>query len=1005
MNNIHAQYSNANSKHLATIKSKTKKPKSITLKNSRNNQHKQHLTPVTTQEIQKQKPEQEPEQKPEQEPEQEPEQKPEQKPEPEPEPEPIKTKTNESLFQEIGILDPLGKNLNPLTNKPYENLYFDKEKKTYANYAEIWTNFPMYEDTLKKQIIQTIHDKQVVLIVSGTGSGKTVLTPKYALHALNYQGKIAITNPKKIPAESAAEYAAKTLDVTLGSHIGIKHKTSNPKHFSKESKLVYCTDGHILMKFKSDPMLSDYDGIIIDEAHERGLNIDLLLLQAKELVLKRPNFKLIIMSATINETIFVNYFKHPNISFEMINALGKPHYPIEEIFYHTSFFQVNENNEITNSSDEYLKKLAELTVKVLKETHESFGDILVFVGGIGQCNEGCQLVKDLLNKDDLASDMKVYCNALTSKTPKDIQTLLIKPDLYKNLPEKYNRKVVFATNVAESSITVDGIDIVIDSGLVHVNLYYPDKNMESMEKQFISKASHKQRKGRTGRIRPGRCYNLFTENDYQRHFKEYALSNIYMSDISQYVLWFMALENVSHVDLPFSYQNIDKHAQIDINSVVSLQTYLLKLIEPPYETSVNEAIKQLYLCDAITYNEQKTRASINEKGIAMSKFPLTPNLSSMLIESYNYHCKNDMLSIVSLLSLSEMKLDKYIMALSDIYFKKENKHIEKHVLDKQYHSTLKKFAHKYGDVISLLQIYNQYYKIRYPNKPHLAGNAMDTDTDADADIESSPENDEISFNSPIVDIDHDQKDATDPNINTDKKNAKKWCEERYLKFRAFESVAQVKRELKMKLQGIINSQKENGNFPSQLFVRQELPRFSSNEENVLMALTVSNLINFVKLPNHGSSKTFQTCANSTSVTATISDNRKEFATFFDIANLKAKHGICLTLKNIFGNKKLLCFNVIPSSVMKYVKDIDKYKDIITCKLPKKSAPKHRTAKQQKHKYGQKNPLRETKRRKYTKRRDRSQRRRKHNRKYTAKYQKNRKKNRARSAKFDWMTQF
>ena len=187
------------------------------------------------------------------------------------------------LFREIGILDPKGLQLNPLTGEAYTNMYYnpnmpiDEHNPTYTFHSEIWSNFPMY--TKRMETIKAIYENQVVLIISGTGSGKTVLTPKFALHSMNYQGRIAITNPKRLPSKANAIYAAQQLDVKLGKEIGLKYKGSDSAHYSvNDAKLIYCTDGYVLARLRYDPMLSDFDCVIIDEAHERNVNIDLLLL-------------------------------------------------------------------------------------------------------------------------------------------------------------------------------------------------------------------------------------------------------------------------------------------------------------------------------------------------------------------------------------------------------------------------------------------------------------------------------------------------------------------------------------------------------------------------------------------------------------------------------------------------------------------------------------------------------------------------------------------------------
>ena len=203
------------------------------------------------------------------------------------------------------ILDIKGKNNNFLTNKPYSDEYKELAKK--------WSILPMYkENKYVKQLFKLLDENQVILLVSGTGSGKTVLVPKFVLKYILAKGlnkKVAITNPKILTTVYNAEYAAKTLDVKLGEEVGYKYKGSPPDSASDKSKLLYVTDGLILASILSgDTLLEQYQAIIIDEAHERKVQIDMLLKFLKEVSILRPDFKVIIMSATINAEVFMNGF-------------------------------------------------------------------------------------------------------------------------------------------------------------------------------------------------------------------------------------------------------------------------------------------------------------------------------------------------------------------------------------------------------------------------------------------------------------------------------------------------------------------------------------------------------------------------------------------------------------------------------------------------------------------------------------------------------------------------
>ena len=267
----------------------------------------------------------------------------------------------------------------------------------------------MYKN-IRNEAIQSIYDNQIVLVISGTGSGKTVLTPKVALHAMNYQGKILITNPKSLPSKENAEFAAKTLDVPLGQQVGYKYRGSPEGSSSKNTNLLYCTDGSVLARLKTDPYLKDYDALIIDEAHERNIRIDLLLLETKELIQRRPDFKLIIMSATINAQIFIDYFPKKEYKFGLIDAGGKPNFPVESIFLPKGS-EINkfDKNGILVNRKIWIDKMVEIIFKIIVESDS--GDILAFITGKGDIIDVCTKIKNKIKEHNNSNKNKIYwCN-------------------------------------------------------------------------------------------------------------------------------------------------------------------------------------------------------------------------------------------------------------------------------------------------------------------------------------------------------------------------------------------------------------------------------------------------------------------------------------------------------------------------------------------------------------------------------------------------------------------
>jgi len=346
-----------------------------------------------------------------------------------------------SLMEPRGILDPEGKEVNPLTGEPYQNLYTEADSfpNTYSGYAEQWKTFPVYKQ--KEEFIKSIYDNQCILLTAGTGSGKTVLVPKFLLHTLNYQGKIAITIPRKAATKGAADFAAKTLDVTLGDQVGYMVKDN--KKVSSNTKLTYATDGYILAKMKNnDPLLEEYDALIIDEAHERNINIDQILFLSKKILSVRPNFKLIIMSATIEPKLFLDYFSQFNIVH--LEADPAPNFPVKQIFLTTPVNKTAPNGEILGK--EYINKAVEIIFEnIIKKGLP--GDVLALFPGKGDCDMACQKLGDMI-KNELKKNEEfkknVFCIQLTGSSDKKTfrnsteENYAVGKKSYKNLDEYKN---------------------------------------------------------------------------------------------------------------------------------------------------------------------------------------------------------------------------------------------------------------------------------------------------------------------------------------------------------------------------------------------------------------------------------------------------------------------------------------------------------------------------------------------------------------------------------------
>jgi len=490
----------------------------------------------------------------------------------------------------IGLYDPLGLNVNPFTLLPYENLYQNdsidvksgplagqKIPKTYKNLAYSWSNLKVYE--FLNPILRSIKENQITMVKAGTGVGKTVLVPKIALQAFDFQKKVVCTVPKQIIANKNAKYSAECLDVRLGQEVGYFYMGDN--HTSEKTKLIFTTPGSLKSKITGgDPNLDEYSCIIIDEIHERSVQTDQLLLFMKDILEKRPELRVVLMSATIDLSKFKTYFA--GYTYNEIEILGKS-FEVQVTF---------EKAPLKN----WQSTAVNLIHKILTTTDE--GDILVFIksGGDGKmlCQDLERKMKNSNSKGKSGIVVKPFCTILEAKSTPADRDLAVDEFTYKNLLSEeegpYNRKVVMTTNVAESSLTVDGIVYVIDNGYSLESSYYPQENARSLIEERISKAAAEQRKGRAGRTRNGFCYRLYTEKEFEA-FPDYPVPEIQKTDLTNDIL------------------DVLNYAK----SVTNVKTFLNKLMAPPSNDFINSALNKLYALGAIS--------SLDDKGIITDMVP------------------------------------------------------------------------------------------------------------------------------------------------------------------------------------------------------------------------------------------------------------------------------------------------------------------------------------------------------------------------------------------------
>lgn len=532
----------------------------------------------------------------------------------------------------IGIFDPEGKNNNPFNNEPYSD--------EYKILSKMWSNLPGYE--YGEKFLKLLKKNDVVLIISATGSGKSVLIPKFCLHYMDYKGLTIMTLPKKQITKNTAVFGAKTLDTQLGEYVGYQYRGESRK--SDKTNLLYCTDGTIIARIKSDPLIKDVDILIIDEAHERSTNIDLILYLVKNAIKLRKEqglneLKLVIMSATIDESIFKKYFSD-EFKYDYMEMSGKPNYPIESIFL---------ENSILNKKDEYLKKGSEIILDIVKKINNEKipnGDMIFFLPSVSECKKIASDIDEKLND--------CFVMALYSGFPKDLEIFLSNAEEYKKINENYKRRIFISTNVAESSLTLENIVYVIDSGLEINILYEPNDNINLLKKELISQSNAKQRKGRTGRTNKGYCFHLYTEEELNNTHK-YPPPNIKVINLQDICLLFMKFQS----DIK------QKDALIE-----DVKKMFNELIEPPEKDYIHNgfkiSIKNNLIKDNILTNIGKL--------VIDSRLDIFPALTLLYISNINFKLFDKVLLIICILDNIKNIDDMFYF---DIEKKEKQKIIEK----------------------------------------------------------------------------------------------------------------------------------------------------------------------------------------------------------------------------------------------------------------------------------------------------------------------------------------
>ncbi|KAI0791356.1 pre-mRNA-splicing factor ATP-dependent RNA helicase PRP43 [Abortiporus biennis] len=491
--------------------------------------------------------------------------------------------------------------INPFTNQPFT--------AQYKRILESRKKLPVY--THMEEFYRMFNKSQILIMVGETGSGKTTQIPQFVCYTdlPHTKGKlVCCTQPRRVAAMSVAKRVADEMDVPLGKEVGYSIRFEDMTE-PGTTFLKYMTDGMLLREAMNDPNLNRYSTIILDEAHERTVATDILMGLLKDLARRRADLKIIVMSATLDALKFQKYFSLKQGDTAPLFKVPGRTYPVE-VFY-------------TKEPELDYVEAAMRAVLMIHRAQDP-GDILLFLTGEEEIEEACRKIQveaDDLQKQDPGSIGPLACIPLYSSLPTSQQQRIFDPPPSpRSVISPPGRKVVVSTNIAETSLTIDGIVYVIDPGFSKQKLYNPRMRVESLLVSPISKASAQQRAGRAGRTRPGKCFRLYTEKDFMTKLEEQTHPEILRSNLANTVLELAKLGIKDFVKFDY----VDAPAPETLMRALELLNYLAALDD---------------------------ESNMTPLGAIMAEFPLEPQMAKMLIVSPKFNCSNEILTIIAMLSV------------------------------------------------------------------------------------------------------------------------------------------------------------------------------------------------------------------------------------------------------------------------------------------------------------------------------------------------------------------
>ncbi|KAL3075448.1 hypothetical protein niasHS_011955 [Heterodera schachtii] len=494
-------------------------------------------------------------------------------------------------------IEPMIRNgTNPYTGNPFRDKYW----KHYAKR----TRLPIWKR--KNEFFDAMDQHKCILLEAETGSGKTTQVPQWCVewwktrhpHTRNL---VCCTQPRRLATVSVAQRVAIEMDVELGSIVGYSIRFEDVSNH--DTLLKYCTDGVLLAESSRDEMLSMYGVILLDEVHERTMITDVVMGLVKRIMRYRPELRVVVMSASLQTGTFVQYFSE--FDYLTMKISGRT-FPVE--IKHSDW-------DLTFEPNEYISKAVEKAIAIHRR--EAHGDILLFLCGQDEIERACEMLEEEAKKCRESGQLDVLPLYGSMQLEQQRKLLEAEQNHLTNAITRYRRCIV-ATNVAETSMTIDGVVYVIDPGFCKRNIYNPNSKIESLLVQHISRASAVQRAGRAGRTRPGKCFRLYTEHCYEKIMKE-IMPEIKHSNLDSVVL---------------------RLKKIGINDI-----YNFDLIDAPPLEQIQSAIRMLKDIGALDVSDEVTAL-----GEQINSLPVDPPLARMMLESVKLHCSEEVISICAMLS-------------------------------------------------------------------------------------------------------------------------------------------------------------------------------------------------------------------------------------------------------------------------------------------------------------------------------------------------------------------